>query len=495
MTTTTMQRDVAQEQVDRWRWTTASFWRLVALVVAFAIVAVAHLAPAMPGLKPQAQTVLGVFIWFIIVLAAEALPQILTGVAAPLLVFLLNGTPVAEAFNAFNSDVFFLILSAFVLVAVMIGTGLGKRLALGIVASVRSTKATRIMAGMMGAGTVLHAILPTVSETALFLPISRCLSELHDGEEMPPRLKRANQAMILTVTGLVPMFAGVFFLTAGVPNLILAALLEKSSGIKISWLDWLVYNLPLWGLIPILYFMVRWWFKIGDVELPNSATVLPKVRADLGRISRGEIWTLVCIGIGFTLWVSEPLTGISTGMAALIMVILLFMPWSGLRFADYGGQVMWPLLFLIAGAISMGNLLFKSGAVTWLAQFLVAPIQSSGINNGIVILLILAFALHVARAGIISGAAMAAVFVPLIIGMAQQLGFNVLPFSLILTNALNFAVFVPISAVAILIAVQAAELKWREMIIFGTIVSVVANIYLILVQSQWMALLGHPLRG
>jgi len=495
MTTTTVQPDTVRARPGGWRWPTASSWRLVALVLASVIVAVAHLAPAMPGLKPQAQTILGVFIWFVIVLAAEALPQILIGVAAPLLVFLLNRTPVPEAFNAFNSDVFFLIMGAFVLVAVMIGTGLGKRLALGIVASVRSTKATRIMAAMMGAGTALHVILPTVSETALFLPISRCLGELHEGEEMPPTLKRANQAMILTVTGLVPLFAGAFFLTAGVPNLILAALLEKSSNIKINWLDWLVYNLPLWGLIPILYFLVRWWFKIGDIELPNAATVLPKVRADLGRISRGEIWTLVCIGVGFTLWVSEPLTGISTGMAALIMVVLLFMPWSGLRFADYGGQVMWPLLFLIAGAISMGNLLFKSGAVTWLAQFLVAPIESSGINNGIAILLILAFGLHIARAGIISGGAMAAVFVPLIIGIAKPLGFNVLPFALILTNALNFAVFVPISAVAILIAVQTAELKWREMIIFGSIVSVIANVYLILVQSQWMALLGHPLRG
>lgn len=498
MTTTTVPPDIVHGQNDavgRRRWRTASFWRLVALVLAFVIVAVAHLAPAMPGLKPQAQTILGVFVWFVIVLAAEALPQILIGVAAPLLVFLLNGTPVPQAFNAFSSDVFFLIMSAFVLVAVMMGTGLGKRLALGIVASVRSTKATRIMAAMMGAGTALHSILPTVSETALFLPISRCLSELHDGEEMPPRLKRANQAMILTVTGLVPLFAGVFFLTAGVPNLILAGLLEKSSNIKISWVDWLVYNLPLWGLIPILYFLVKWWFKIGDVELPNAVTVIPKVRADLGPIKRGEVWTLVCIAVGFTLWVTEPLTGISTGMAALIMIVLLFMPWSGLRFADYSGQVMWPLLFLIAGAISMGNLLFGSGAVTWLAQFLVAPIQSSGIRSDILILLILALALHVARAGILSGGAMAAVFVPLIIGMAQELGFNVLPFSLVLTNALNFAVFVPISAVAILIAVQAAELKWKEMVIFGSIVSVVANVYLILVQPQWMALLGHPLRG
>jgi len=474
---------------------TPSVRHLVALVVATGILLALHLGPALPGLKPQAQTILGVFLWFIILLATEAVPQIIVGVGAPLLVVLLNGAPVDAAFNAFNSDVFFLILSAFILVAVMIGVGLGKRVAFGVVHLVRSTRATRIMGAMTVAGTLLHAILPTVSETALFLPISRCLGELSEGQETPPELKRANQAMILMVTGLVPLFAGVFFLTAGVPNLVLAALLDQSSGIKVNWLDWFVYNLPLWGLIPILFLLVRWWFKLGKVELPNATENLDRVRTELGPIKRNEIWVLVCIAVGFALWVTEPLHGISTGMAALVMIGMLFMPWGGLRFADHSNTVMWQLLFLIGGAISMGNLLFKSGAVIWLAQFAVTPIERSGIHNGIVVLFILALALHVARVGIISGAAMAAVFIPLIIGIAKQLGFNVLPFSLILTNALSFAVFVPISAVAVLIAVQAAELKWREMVLFGSLLSVVSNIYLILAQSAWMTLLGHPLSG
>jgi len=463
--------------------------------VATGVLLAFHLGPTMAGLKPAAQTITGIFLWFIIVLATEALPQIVAGVGAPLLVVLLNRTPVPKAFNAFNSDVFFLIMSAFILVAVMIGVGLGKRIAFGVVRLVRSTRATRIMGAMTVAGTLLHAVLPTVSETALFLPISRCLGELSEGQVAPPALKRANQAMILMVTGFLPLFAAVFFLTAGVPNLVLAALLSQSSGIKLNWLDWLVYNLPLWGLIPIVFLLVRWWFKLGKVELPNATETLARVRTELGPISRREIWVVVCIAVGFSLWVTEPFHGISTGMVALIMLGLIFMPWVGVRFADHSNAVMWQLLFLIGGAVSMGNLLFSSGAVEWLAQFVVTPIKHAGISNGVVVLFILAAALHVARAGIISGAAMAAVFVPLIIGIAKQLGFNVLPFSLILTNALSFAVFVPISAVAVLIAVQAAELKWREMVMFGSIVSVVANVYLILSQSAWMTLLGHPLRG
>ena len=87
--------------------------------------------------------------------------------------------------------------------------------------------------------------------------------------------------------------------------------------------------------------------QAGPVDLPNAAQVcrLPR-RA--GPISRGEIWTLVCIAIGFGLWVTESLHGIATGMAALIMIGLLFVL-GCLRFADYRNKMMWEMLFLIGG--------------------------------------------------------------------------------------------------------------------------------------------------
>jgi di/tricarboxylate transporter len=85
----------------------------------------------------------------------------------------------------------------------------------------------------------------------------------------------------------------------------------------------------------------------------------------------------------------------------------------------------------------------------------VEPIKASRLRSP-VLLLVLAFALHVARAGVLSGGAMAAAFVALTIALATSLHLNVLPFALILTNALNFAVFVPISSVAVLIAFEAS---------------------------------------
>jgi len=218
------------------------------------------------------------------------------------------------------------------------------------------------------------------------------------------------------------------------------------------------------------------------------------MRAELGPTTRPEISTLVAIAVGFALWTTEPWHYTSTGMVAVIMVVVLFLPWTGITMADHGRHIMWQVLFLLGGAISMGNLLYDSGAVTWVARFLVEPIKASGLHSP-VLLLVLAFALHVARAGVLSGGAVAAAFVPLTITLATSLHLNVLPFTLILTHALNFAVFVPISSAAVLITFEASGLRWGEMLRFGALISVIANVYLVITHSAWMSLLGHPLGG
>ncbi len=512
----------SEKPVSAWR-AQLTPGRITALVLGVLAIGYARLGPILPGLEdavtsmfqatndtaaaaPEslvvaAQTLLGIFVFFVLCLATEALPALIVGLCSPMLLVVLVDLPVSPgsgdeipvAFNAFASDTFFLILGAFVLVAVMIQTGLGKRIAFAIVASVRSTRADRIMAALMGAGATLHAILPTVAETAMFLPISRCLGEISEGREKPPGLDRANQGMILAVAGLVPLLGGMLFLTAGVPNLVLKGTLA-GQGIHISWLDWLWWNLPLWGLLPLAYFMVKRRFGMGAVDLPNVTTVMPRMRAELGPISRGETWTLSCIAIAFVLWTTEPLTGIPTGMATLLMVGLLFLPGMGLELKDYVGHVMWGMVFLIGGAISLGNLLYKFGVVTWAAEGLVSPIKSWGITSSILVMLIAVAGLHVARAGILSGGAMAAVFVPLSIGLANAFDFNTLPFSVIIVNCLNVAVFVPVSAVAILVATQAARISWREILVFGGTFSILGNLYIVLALSGWFALIGMPVQ-
>lgn len=466
----------------------------VALVAAFALVGLAHFGPLLAGLDVKQQTILGVFGWFIICTASDALPGVAVGVGAPMLVVVLTGMKLTGAFSAFEGNVFFLAFGAFVIAAVMMATPLGRRIALGITGLCRSSKVDRVMGGAMGATVFLHGVLPTVSETALFLPVAQGLSDLPHKVGHEHARDRSSVALVMTIAGLTPLFAGSLFLTGGFPNLMLTAMLAKTANIHIGWLGWFEYNLPLWGLLPILFLIVRRWFRLSGVELADAAETLPAMRRALGPIGRGEIWAIICVTSGFALWVSAPLTHLSSGMVALMVVVALFAPWGGLNFAAISEHVMWGVWILLGGAISMGNLLYKSGVVGWMSHFLVGPIKAAGIQDPLLILLVVVFGLHIARAGIVSAVATGAAFIPLTIGLAKAFGLSVLPFSLIVTNALGYAVFLPISITAVLIAFSASGMRWGEALRFGAVLSVVANLYIVVVQSAWLDMLGMPLR-
>ena len=465
---------------------------LIGLIIAFSLLFLLHFGPTLPGLRPTSQSVLGVFLWFVAVMVTDALPKAIVGLASPLLVVLFAGLKPGVAFKAFSTDIFFLGAGAFVIAGIMMGTPLGRRIALKIVTWMRSNRVTRIQTGLGLADVAVGSVLPTVSETALFLPVTKAIGTLMKGKEHLPEVKRINTAMLLQTPGLTPLFTGTLILTSHFPNIILAGQLREMKGIYISWIDWFWLNLPLWGLLPIMFWYVFTYFKLWKLEIPGAREEIPRLKNELGRTTWPEIWGLICIGIGLTLWITEQWHGIKSGMVALMTATLLFMPWGKINFGNVNKHIMWDTLILLGGSISLGTALYDVGTVNWLASHIVGPIKGLGLPT-IAMMFVLVFAMHIARAGIVSAVAMGAAFVPLLIGMADTLNLNALPFTLVMTNCLSYAFFLPISITAFLIAWGASGASGWEAIKFGSILSVISNIYVIVVQTAWLALIGYPL--
>ena len=465
---------------------------LIGFIIAFAVLFAIHFGPAIPGLRPTSQSVFGVFLWFIIIMVSDALPKAIVGFTSPMLVVLFAGIKPGVAFKAFSTDLFFLAGGAFVIAGIMMGTPLGRRIALKIVTLMKSNKVTKIQTGLGLADVAVGSVLPTVSETALFLPVTKAIGTLMKGKEHLPEVKRINMALLLQTPGLTPLFTGVCILTSHFPNLILANQLKESEGIYISWIDWFWLNLPLWGLLPIMFWYVFTYFKLWKLEIPGAEVEVPKMKQELGVMSFGEKWALFSIGIGLVLWMTESFHGIKSGMVALITSALLFMPWSKIKFAEVNKHIMWDTWVLLGGAISLGVILYDVGTVAWISNLIVEPLQGLGLPT-MVLMFVLAAALHIARAGVVSAVAMGAAFVPLLIGMAHTLNLGVLPFSLVLTNCLSYAFFLPISITAFLIAWGASGASGWTIVKFGVMLSIIANVYVILVQTAWLRLIGYPL--
>lgn len=465
---------------------------LIGLIIGFAFLLLLHFGPTIPGLRPTAQSVLGVFLWFITCMVTDALPKAIMGIATPLLIVVFGGLKPGAAFKAFSTDVFFLGGGAFIIAGIMMGTPLGRRIALTLVTMMKSNKVTRIQTGLGLADIAVGGVLPTVSETALFLPVTKAIGTLMNGKEHLPEVKRINTALLLQTPGLTPLFTGTLILTSHFPNIMLAGQLRDTEGIYISWMQWFWLNLPLWGLLPIMFFYVFSYFKLWKLEIPGAAEAIPKFRDELGKITWPEIWGIICIGIGLVLWITESFHKIQSGMVALITASLLFMPWGKIEFKKVNNHIMWDTWVLLGGALSLGTILYDVGVVTWLSDLIVTPVKNLGLPT-FLMMLVLVFALHIARAGIVSALAMGAAFIPLLIGMAKTLDLNVLPFSLVMTNCLSYAFFLPISITAFFIAWGASGASGWTAIRFGTVLSIISNIYVLVVQTAWLALIGYPL--
>lgn len=467
---------------------------IIGLIIAFAILLALHFGPTIPGLRPTSQSVLGVFLWFITIMVTDALPKAIVGFGAPLLVVIFGGIPIPAAFKAYTTDVFFLGGGAFVIAGIMMGTPLGRRIALAITTAMKSNRVTRIQLGLGLSDVAVGGVLPTVSETALFLPITKAITTLMKGKEHLAEVKRITTAMLLQTPGLTPLFTGTLILTSHFPNIMLAGQLKETKGIYISWIDWFWLNLPLWGLLPIMFIYVFSYFKLWKLDIVGAEVEIPKMKRELGKITWPEIWGLICIGMGLFLWISEGfgLHKIQSGMVALVIATLLFMPWGGINFKKVNKHIMWDTWVLLGGAISLGTVLYDVGTVKWLSDMVVEPIKDLGLPT-LLMMFILVFAMHIARAGIVSAVAMGAAFIPITVSMAESFGLSVLPFSLVVINCLSYAFFLPISITAFLIAWGASGASGWTAIRFGTILSIIANIYVLVVQTAWLALIGYPL--
>lgn len=468
--------------------------KLFLFVISVIVLLCIHFAPNIEGLEPEAKSILGVFVWFMIVTMSNSLNNFAVGLAAPLLVVILTGMKPAQAFNAFASDTFFLTIGAFTFAGVMTATPLGKRIALGITSLFRSSKISKIFTGLTMADVAINSFLPSVAETGLLLPIVKGFQGLMAGKEADPNVQRINKGLMMLICGFMPLVTGLLILTAHLPNMLLVGFLEDR-GIAVSFLDWFKLNLPLWGLIPLTIIYIMVYYRLWGLEIPNAEKELPEMKKSLGPITRAEIWALCCLGVCFVLWVTEgSLHQIKTGMVALILVVLLFMPFGKLKFSTVMPHILWDVWIMLGGAISLGTELSNSGAIEWLIGLLLTPLQAHLLGLPIIlVLLLVALVTHIPRAGIVSAGAMGAMFIPLTITMAQQLGFQILPFSLIITNCLSYAFFLPMSITAFFIAWGASGMSMWEGIKLGVPFTLLCNIYVVVTLALWLPLIGYPL--
>jgi sodium-dependent dicarboxylate transporter 2/3/5 len=150
------------------------------------------------------------------------------------------------------------------------------------------------------------------------------------------------------------------------PNAI--AISHISNQHHITFLDWMLFALPLTALlIGLGYFVLRWRTRGGEAVNWNFETDLLS-KSENG-MHVGQLGLIAILVISALLWLTEPLHRIPAAVIALAAAASLFL-FRLLKKADIA-RIDWSTLLLIAGGITVGKLLEASqvisSATEWLA--------------------------------------------------------------------------------------------------------------------------------
>lgn len=202
---------------------------------------------------------------------------------------------------------------------------------------------SRLVVAILGGTAVLSMWMSNIAASAMMIMVLRPLWKDHESDE-------AFRTAILLALAFGANFGGMATPIGSGPNAIaIAAVQQKHS---VTFLHWMFFALPLTvGMLLLTFLILKAIYPIsGQLKLPT--------------INARPITTRFCAVVAlFTLavlsWLLEPIHGVPAATISLGVAALLF--GSGLLNARDLAEIDWATLLLIAGGLTLGEMIDRSG--------------------------------------------------------------------------------------------------------------------------------------
>ncbi len=437
----------------------------------------------------SAKAVLAIIVWACIIWVTEAIPVGVSGLMIPMLLVVTKAVPkIPEAFGGYVLDVSFLCLGAFIFGAILWSANLDTRIALTVLSKMKSTKVSKVIIGLFSTCMGLALVIPAaVARSATLLPVVRGIMELF-GDTKPE--SNAKKAIVISSLVYAPMVGGILILTAHMPNVIMVGLFDKQLNIHISWIQWLWLHLPIAGLFPIMYWILKFFFKFKHVEVSGGIERIETAKKELGKTKNYEWVILLIFAFAATMWALEDVHKIKTGMITLIALGVFFIPGIfPLKWKAIENKTIWGTWLLLGGALSMSAAMGSTGLAKYLAAIIHPVVEGKG---WIMVLFIMMFATQFIRLGMLSNVAAVAMLAPVLLEMAPLLNMNPVAFTLLVANLDTFAFVIPTQITAAVIAYGTGTFTMSDYAKVGLPIIIVAILWSIFVMAPWYAMNGFP---
>lgn len=374
----------------------------------------------------------------------------------------LNPSPqnVEKYVTTFSSSVIWLMLGGFFLAAAMTKTKLDEAL-FRFTLKISGTNPRNLLIGLMSTTMVASMLMSNTASTAMVIAsIMPLLNSLGNKSGL-------TKALLLGVP-IAATTGGMGTVIGSPPNLIAVGALENI-GVSVSFLDWMIYGLPLAIALTAIscFVLIKVYIKDKTVI---SLDFLQSKESEMSKEDKTKrTIVLIIIIVTVLLWLTTSIHGIKVG--AVSAVPLVFLTLTGvLKNKDVQG-LPWDTLLLVAGGLSLGMALQNSGLLEHYAE------QMRNIKVHYVVLIIILAYVTMAFSNVMSHTATATVLVPL--GIAILVGVETQT-AIIIGLAGSTSLLLPVSTPPNAIAYSTGFLKISDFRTGGLVVGLLGPILAVL---------------
>ncbi|WP_297722551.1 DASS family sodium-coupled anion symporter [uncultured Mobiluncus sp.] len=291
---------------------------------------------------------------------------------------------------------------------------------------------------------------------------------------LPKGLARAGVALSIPLAANV---GGIGTPVGTPPNAIAVGALA-AQGIHVSFGQWMLMAVPF--MLVVLFLS---WLFLSAVFIPRDAVIHIEMTSKWNKTPKAVLFYIIA-GSTILLWMTESLHGISSNVVGFLPVVALLclkvMSGEDIKSID------WPVLWLVAGGIAMGEGIGNTG----LDKFLVNSVPWNSLG-AVLIVALLGF-VGFAIANVISHSASANLLVPLAVSLAVSLGDSVdtVTVACAVAIACSLGMSLPISTPPNAIAYATGEISVKQMALLGMVVGTAATLTLVFALPQLWALMG-----
>jgi sodium-dependent dicarboxylate transporter 2/3/5 len=434
--------------------------RYVFLLAGLLVLAVGVYVPAPAGLGQGGWVTLVLLATMALWWFTEALPVTATAMLPVIVLPLAGARTLPEVTESYMAPVIFLVLGGALLALAMERAGVHRRIAVAVVSRSSPSPRALVFAFMIATAFVSMWVSNTAT-TLIMMPIALAvLGAVLPGERQAwSAAQRAFAACLVLGVAYAASIGGLGTLVGSPTNAIATALIDKTLGVRIGFLEWLALGLPIVLLtIPIAWLLLTRGSHRFTLETFDRNAVLAAI-GPRGSLTTAERRLLPVLAFAMVAWVTMPLlrsvpalAELDDAIVAVVAALALFVVPAGdgrtlLEWRDTA-RAPWDVLLLFGGGLAL---------------------PAIGVMVAVVLVMVLVteFASNVAAASS---------FVPVVAGLASVMSLDPLVLVMPAALAASWGFMMPAGTAPNAIAFATGHLRIRDMLRAGLLVDLLGLI-------------------